>query len=239
MTTYRPAEPHGPLEEVAADVFMVRGSYRAGPLMSIGRNMTVVRQGAELVVLNSIRLSAAGEAALSALGRVAHVVRLGWFHGSDDAYYIARFGAEHWVPPGIGVQGRLLVDGAAGPLDRGEMFVFDVPAGGEAIARLPAADAIVTCDSVQNWETNRGCSFLGGLTMKALGFFVPAKIGPLWAKRVTNRAVSTLGAEFARLLRGKFALLLPGHGEPLRDAHEAVRRGVERDIGPAALAVTP
>jgi hypothetical protein len=236
MTTYRRAEPHGPLEEVAADLFVVRGSYRAAPLLSIGRTMTVLRQGAELIVFNSVRLSDAGEAELAELGSVAHVVRLGWFHGSDDPYYAERFGAELWAPPGIGAPGRPLVDGAPGPLAQGEMFVFDVPAGGEAIARLPAVDAVVTCDSVQNWETTRGCSLLGRLLTKTLGFYVPAKIGPLWAKRVTNGAPATLGAEFARLLARKFALLLPGHGEPLRDAHEVVRQGVERDLGAAAPA---
>jgi hypothetical protein len=58
MPDFRPVQPHGPLEELAPDLFVVRGSFKAAPLLRIGRNMTVVRQGGELVLLNAVRLDA-------------------------------------------------------------------------------------------------------------------------------------------------------------------------------------
>lgn len=44
--------------------------------MRISRNMTVVRQGAGLLLINSVRLDEAGLAALDALGQVQQVLRI-------------------------------------------------------------------------------------------------------------------------------------------------------------------
>jgi hypothetical protein len=76
--------PHGPITEVFPDVFVVRGTIRFMPLLAIARNMTIVRDGDELTVINSVRLSAAGEAELRRLGAIKRLVRLGNFHGMDD-----------------------------------------------------------------------------------------------------------------------------------------------------------
>mgnify|MGYP001615266114 CR=1 FL=1 len=62
MPTFPPALPHGAIEEVFPDVFLVTGGFRFAPLLSITRNMTIVRQGAELVLVNSVSLSDEGEA---------------------------------------------------------------------------------------------------------------------------------------------------------------------------------
>src|ERR1700722_12761296 len=100
MPAHPPAQAHGPVTEVFPDLFQVTGSFAFARLLSITRNMTIVRQGGELVVLNSVRLDPAGEAALEKLGKVTHVVRVGAFHGYDDAYYADRFQATLWGPPG-------------------------------------------------------------------------------------------------------------------------------------------
>ena len=60
-----PVYPHGPVEQIADDVFMVRGSIRMNPVVRITRNMAIVRNGSELTLVNPIRLSPAGEAELS------------------------------------------------------------------------------------------------------------------------------------------------------------------------------
>jgi hypothetical protein len=65
------------------------------------RNMTVVRDGNALTLINSIRLDGAGLAQLEALGRVAHVVKIGSLHGRDDAFYAAHYGARFWAAPGV------------------------------------------------------------------------------------------------------------------------------------------
>jgi hypothetical protein len=217
------------------DLFLVRGSFRAAPLLSIGRNMTVVRQGGELVMLNAVRLNEAGEKRLTELGAVTHVVRLGSFHGSDDPYYRDRFGATLWSVPGVGNGTRPLLDGTAGPLRDGEIFVFGTGAVDEAAAiiRRPGGAVLVTCDSVQNWVGPLGCSLLGALMLRAMGFFKPAKVGPLWAKKATGGRPGELWPKFERLLEKDFQHLIPGHGDPLRDhAHEMIRRSLARDLGP-------
>jgi hypothetical protein len=85
-----PLLPHGPIEEVFPDVFLVRGSFAPSRGIRFDRNMTIVRKGGELVVLNSVRLSDDGEAQLAKLGKLKHVVRLGAFHGADDGYFVER-----------------------------------------------------------------------------------------------------------------------------------------------------
>jgi hypothetical protein len=235
VAVHRPAQAHGALEELAPDLFLVRGSFRAAPFLSIGRNMIVVRQGDELIVLNAVRLDEAGEKALSNLGAVTHVLRLGSFHGSDDPYFQDRFGATLWSVAGVVNGARPLVDGTAGPLREGEIFVFGAGSVGEAAAiiRRPGGAVLVTCDSVQNWIEPRGCSMLGALMLRAMGFFKPAKIGPVWAKKATGGRPSELWPQFERLLEKDFQHLVPGHGDPLRDhAHQALRRSLVRDLGP-------
>lgn len=94
---HAPAYPHDPIEEIAADLFMVRGSVRMNALMRITRNMAIVRHQGDLTLINSIRLDEEGERELLALGDVKRILRLGPLHGLDDPYYVDRFGAELWA----------------------------------------------------------------------------------------------------------------------------------------------
>ena len=57
MPPFPPALPHGALTEVFQNVFVVTGSFRFGPGLNITRNMTVVREGGELTIVNSVRLT--------------------------------------------------------------------------------------------------------------------------------------------------------------------------------------
>ena len=47
----------------------------------------VLKQNDSLSVVNSLRMDDAGLAALDALGKVEHVIRLAGFHGMDDPFY--------------------------------------------------------------------------------------------------------------------------------------------------------
>lgn len=62
--------------------------------------MVVLRQDGDLTLVNRVRLDGDGEAALTALGTVRHAVRLGAFHGMDDAYVVDHLGAEFWCQAG-------------------------------------------------------------------------------------------------------------------------------------------
>jgi hypothetical protein len=217
--------PHGALEEVFPDVFVVRSSFRAGAGVVFERNMTVLRQGGELVILNSARLGAEGEAALEKLGKVTHVVRLAAFHGADDAYFVERFGATLWGAPGTrhAVPGKDLLPDAH-PFTSASVFRFEHAKEPESAILLPVdGGALVTGDSYQNWTTFAHCSWLARRLMPFMGFG-PAMIGKPWRKRMGPG----VREDFARLRELPFRHLIPGHGTVLRD--------VARDRLPAAIA---
>ncbi len=234
MTTFPAAQDHGALEPLFPDVWRVRGSFRVGPGMSIPRNMIVLREGRALTVVNAVRLSAAGEAALAELGEVKHLVKLGHFHGLDDPYYRDRFRPTFWAPKPADADTRELASDGASPLERARPFRFEGTAGREG-ALLVAQDAgnlLVTCDSVQNWESAAGSSFLGGIVVRLMGFIEPAKIGPIWVKKLTDEDPSKVRPDFERLLGLDFTHLVGGHGELLRDgAKAAVKASCARTLG--------
>src|SRR6185436_3556477 len=64
------------------------------------RNMTIVREGDRLVIINSVRLDEAGLKQLDKLGKVTDVVRLAAFHGMDDPFYKEHYGARTWSVKG-------------------------------------------------------------------------------------------------------------------------------------------
>jgi hypothetical protein len=228
---------------VFPDVFVVTGRVRAGLGVVIPRTMTVVRQGGELVLINAMRLTADGEAALEKLGRPAHLLRLGANHGVDDAYCVARWGLALWAPPGAKDRGvavtHALSAGATLPLADATLFAFeraraDVPERAVVLGR--EGGLLVVCDSVQNWtrETFAECSFAARPMMKLLGFG-PAQVGVVWKKQQEAGRGVSLRADYDRLLERPFRHLLMAHGEPLRDtARDAVAACVQRAYGPRA-----
>lgn len=97
------ALPHGSIEKIFENVFFVKGTVEM-KMMSIGmrfsRNMTIVKEGESLTLINSVRLDEDGLHELDALGKVQHVVRLAGFHGMDDPFYQDRYGAQVWALTG-------------------------------------------------------------------------------------------------------------------------------------------
>ena len=93
MTSSTPIYPHGNIEEIVEDIFVLRGSIKMNPLLRITRNMGIIRNGDELTLINPVRVNTKVEAQLTALGKIKHVMRLGAFHGVDDPYYVEKFGA--------------------------------------------------------------------------------------------------------------------------------------------------
>ena len=220
---------HGPIEEVFPDVFVVRSSFRAGPGVRFDRNMTVVRQGGELVAINSARLGEAGEAELAKLGKLTHVVRLAAFHGADDPYFVERFGATLWGAPGTrhaGPAKDLTADAHpfTGALAAATVFRFEAGKRPETALVLPRDGGILVAgDSYQNWTTLATCSWLARRIMPRMGFG-PTVIGKPWVKEMGDG----VRADFDRLLALPFRHLIPAHGTVLRDT--------ARDALPGAIA---
>jgi hypothetical protein len=217
---YTPVMPHGDLAEVFPDVFFVTGTSRPtflGQAWQFSRNMVVVRTGESLTLLNTVRLDDAGLARLDALGRITQIVRLGAFHGMDDAFYLDRSGAryiglEGEPPAGTRAADAVLRDGDEGPLPGSVVFRFATSAVPEAVLLLPQnGGVLISCDALQNWaDVDPFFDAASAEKMRAFGFIEPANIGPGW-----RQAASPARADFDRLLRLPFDHLLPAHGTPI------------------------
>jgi hypothetical protein len=227
MSDFRPAEKHGPIEEIFPNIFFVTGGHRFGGPMTITKNMFIVRQGKELVVISTMRLSPPGEAELEKLGTVKHVVRIGGFHGADDPYYVHRFSPTFWSPPkleGVAKKDQTLAPGSS-PIEGAEIFLFESGAMPEAAIILDGA--LMTSDSYQNWTTFAGCSFTARMMMPIMGFG-PTVIGGPWYKKQGP----SINADFGRLAERDFKHLFPGHGTVLKnDAKAGLKKAMKKRLG--------
>jgi len=221
-----PALPHGELREVLPDIFFVTGTIRMpGPLpVSFSRNMTVVREGQRLVLINALRLDDEGLKSLDALGKVTDVIHLAAFHGMDDPFYKERYGAKVSV-----VKGQRYVSGfntSASetyftpdaeldtttnlPLAGARAYVLSgtPPEGLLLLERKGEGGVLVSGDCLQNWQTtDRYFSLAGRLALRAMGFIKPHAIGPAWRKQTKPPLSDLLG-----ILDLPFEHVLPAHG---------------------------
>ncbi len=226
MVQFPPALSHGDIEEVFPDVFFVSGAMETvlqDMDWKFSRNMTVVRDGERLIIVNSVRLGEEGLAELERLGRVTDVVRLGSLHGRDDPFYVDRYGAEYWAMPGMehetGLQATsTLTQESPLPISDASLFDFRTTRIPEGILCLDRAGGIlIACDALQNWVApDEYFSDASRELMQQMGFFQPANLGPVWVQRAEPGA-----DDFARLKALSFKHVLCGHGDPLRDtAHQ-------------------
>jgi hypothetical protein len=231
---YSPAWPHGAVTPAFDDVYFVIGTnktHHAGVDVQTSRTMTVLRDGDSLSLINSVRLSEDGLAALDRLGCVRDVVRLGAFHGRDDPFYRDRYGASIWALPGV-----RCADGRAADRDLepggllatvgARVFVFASAAHPEAALLLPRdGGVLITCDAVQNWAcVDAFFSTQTGAAFAAAGLIGTANIPATWIGACRPDV-----ADYRRLLALPFRHLITGHGEPLRDhAHEILTQRVEQ-----------
>lgn len=237
MNQFPQALAHGRIQEVFPDVFFVSGAMETvlqGMDWKFSRNMTVLRDGDRLIVVNSVRLGEEGLAELDRLGRVTDVIRLGSLHGRDDPFYVDRYGAEYWAMLGMehetGLKAtRRLTPSSALPISDASLFEFRTTQTPEGILRLDRVGGIlIACDALQNWLTpDEYFSDTSRELMREMGFFTPANLGPVWVQ-----AARPAGDDFARLKELSFKHALCGHGDPLRDtAHEDYSTTFKRMFG--------
>ena len=228
---FPPALAHGAIEEVFPDVFVVSGAMET-VLMDLdwkfSRNMTIVRDGERLILINSVRLNDEGLAQLDQLGKVTDVVRLGALHDRDDAFYLDRYQAQHWTLPSLEVSNntKLLGQDAPLPISDASVFLFETTKIPEGILHLDRDGGIlVACDALQNWlSPDEHFCDASKERMEGMGFFTPANIGPVWLQ-----AAEPSADDFNRVKALKFKHALCGHGEPVKDtAHQAFSATFER-----------
>ncbi|MEO9020427.1 MAG: hypothetical protein ABI314_07945 [Gemmatimonadaceae bacterium] len=219
MSEFPAAMPHGPIREVFPDVFFVTGTMKNeffGSMWHFSRNMTIVRDGNDLTLVNTVRLSPEGLAELDRLGRVVNVVRIGDMHGMDDAFYVDRYGATYWAMPGMSTEDRphvtkQLVSGGEMPVHDASLFEFTSTTRPEGILRLDREGGImISCDSLQNWVgPDEFFDESTIATMQKMNFFTETGIGLAWI-----HAGEPKPDDFVRLKHLAFRHALCGHGEP-------------------------
>ena len=211
---------HGPIKNVFPNVFMVTGTNitnHDGIELQHSRNMIIYKEGDKLTLINSVRLSDAGLSALEKLGKITHIVRIGAFHGRDDAFYKNRYQAKLWALEGMHDDNNAQIDfilkpNAISPFEHCEAYPFNSSKFPEAVIHIDEHDGIlITCDSVKNWaEPDEFFSKETASLYKKLGFLRKASIADVWIN-----ATQTKKTDFDDILTLPFQHLLSAHGEAL------------------------
>jgi hypothetical protein len=233
-----PALAHGEIREVLPGIHVVTGTVgMPGPLpVRFSRNMTILREGERLVLVNSVRLDEAGLAALDALGKVSDVIRLAANHGMDDPFYRDRYKAKVWAvsgqrySPGFSATNTEIYfepdvaidDSTVLPLAGARLYTIQSKPPEGLLVLERSGGTIVSGDCLQNWaETDAYFSFLGKIMMNMMGFIRPYNIGPAWLKQAkpskeTLRGI--LDLEFANVLTAHGAVVVGGARDRYRPA---------------------
>lgn len=237
-----PAHRHGALAEVLPGLWSVTGTMKMPGPIRFSRNMTIVREGDRLVLVNTVRLDDAGLAALDDLGKVTDVIRLAGYHGMDDPFYAERYGAKTWAVKGQRYTAGFDVkrpdtyftpDHEADatttlPIAGAELVVID-SSPPEGLLRLDAhGGTIISGDCLQHWATpDPYFSFAGRAMMRMMGFFKPHNVGPRWVKQAKPPR-----EQLRAILDRDFANVLTAHGaQVIGGARELYRPAIERAAG--------
>jgi hypothetical protein len=227
--------PHGELREVLPNIFFVTGTMGVpGPVpIRFSRNMTVVREGERLVVINSVRLDDAGLRSLDALGKVTDVVRLAAFHGMDDPFYKERYGAKVWTVKGqryvsgfdASAEAYLTADAELDnatppPLAKARIYAIGSKPPEGLLLLEREGGVLVSGDCLQNWQApDRFFSLLARPMMRLMGFIKPHNIGPAWLKHTKPPVADLRG-----ILDLPFEHVLPAHGSAVIGTAKAAYR---------------
>ncbi|MFK7864490.1 MAG: hypothetical protein AB8B95_09740 [Pseudohongiellaceae bacterium] len=240
MTDNSKVYPHGNVEAVAENIFMVRGSINVNPVVRISRNMAIVRHGDELSLINPVRVNSQVESEIDALGKISHVVRLGAFHGLDDAYYVNKYSAVMWAQEGGTTYTQPKIEKVISadcqlPFPNAKVFEFSGSLQPECVVLISTgAGLLLTCDAIQNYGDYSYNNLLAKLLMPFIGFPKTTIVGPIWLKYMTPENGS-LEFEFRKLLNLEFDSLLAAHGTLLRKgAKNAVAKAIDKVFPPQA-----
>jgi hypothetical protein len=230
-----PGKVFGKLEKVFDDVWWVWGTVRFMPGVLFPRNMTIVREAdGSLVIIHAVMLPDDAQKEIEALGPIKHVVKLGAFHGMDDRAYHERYKPTIWAPVGCdpieGVTRKELVPGGDSPIAGATIFDFASSKTPETAMLVPRhGGVLLACDSVQNWETTTGCTKLGAMMARMMGFKGRACIGPGWRRQSEPKDGKGFAPEFGRLVEMEFKHALSAHGAPMKDtARDDLRAQMKR-----------
>lgn len=234
---YSPAWPHSDLKEIFPNVFFVMGTNiteHHHVELQHSRNMIILRDKDKLSLINTVRLNDKGLAALDALGEVANVIRIGAFHGRDDAFYLDRYHAKLWALKEMHHADNRktdiqLIPNEQTPVSDCSVFIFETSKHPEGIIHIAQHGGIlITCDSIKNWLTiDPFFSLETAKLYEKQGFFGAASISSVW-----KQACEVKASDFTRLKTLRFKHLLSAHGEPLlNNAYDCVSKSIKQEYG--------
>lgn len=220
-SNFSPAWPHGKIEHVFENIFMVTGTniiFHDGVRIQSSRNMIIVLENKELTLINSVRMDEGGLRSLENLGQIKNIIRIGAFHGRDDAFYQERYRANLWAFSSMDFSHGERVDFDLKeeklPLKNAALFSFTTTTFPEGLILLNAEGGIlISCDSIKNWTKKD--QYFDEETFELLknsGAIGEAKIDATWLK-----AMRPSSNELEKISAMKFQTLLSAHGEPLKN----------------------
>lgn len=230
---FPPAYPHDEIKKLYPGVFFLHGSIKMGPGMRMNRNMVILQNENKLILINPVRMSDAGLASLDKLGDVKCIIRLGDFHGLDDAFYLDRYKCDFLAQDGqdtykTPIPSGIISADTESPFPNSEFFIFESAKYPEAALFLKEHKLLITTDSVQYHADWSYFSWFTKFVFKILGFKVGVNIGGPWLKRVTPKG-RTLKEDFEKLLALDFDSIIAAHGLQLEsEAKKALEVEVRR-----------
>lgn len=234
MAQHSPAWPHSKIKEILPNIFFVMGTnvtQYEGVTLQHSRNMIIVRNLDKLSLINSVRLTENGLKELTSLGKIENVIKIGSFHGRDDAFYLENYHAKLWALPNMEHENNrnadyILTPNSLMPFDNCGIITFRSSKFPEAILHIQQNDGIlITCDSIKNWLTTD--KFFSDSTAKIYeeqGLFGCASINEIWLQ-----ATQIDKSELLALKKLHFCHLLSAHGQPLlNNAYDHVIKTLAR-----------
>jgi hypothetical protein len=209
--------PHGELVTIFPEVLSVKGTMKLFGVFRYSRNMTVLKNGTSLILVNPVRLSPEGEEALLAQGSIDHILKIGSLHSVDIPYYMDTFSPKLWM---LNNDKSLenyqadffLNDHPVLPFLDLKVHVLEGSKIPESVLVLPSNGGVVlSCDSLVNMTADD--EHANGL-VRTLSKLLPKPtyIGPNWVKmaKPTKKSLTDI-------LDFEFQHLVPAHGDPVLD----------------------
>lgn len=176
-------------------------------------------------------LSEQGLHKLESLGTIENIVRLGHFHGRDDAFYQKKYSAKLWAMDGMdfskGAKADILFDKDTNsyPFSKGRLIPFLTTKYPESVLYIDKNGGIlVTCDSIKNWiKSDRFFSVETANDFSKSGVFGRVKIDDVWLN-----AMQPQNSDLENLLSIDFKHLVSAHGPVIKnEGYQLVKESIE------------
>lgn len=207
--------PHGELTEVLPNIYTITGTMRLFGLFQYSRVMTIFKDGNDLALLNTVRVSDAELKSIMSLGAVKHIFKIGALHNVDIPFYMDHFNPKLWTiksdSSNHGYSPDFYFDDYKElPMLNAKVQVLQNSKVPEAFIITPGnGGCLHSCDAFVNMGYDPGANWLTTNLAKLLP--KPTYIGPNWIKSAKPPPDSML-----QVLEYDFQHFVPAHGQPIK-----------------------